>query len=60
MDFNLDTTYGYHEDKHKSKIIKYKPNSLATMNTVNTNNKYIDHCHPNLLMYKLLTSTDDE
>ena len=21
---------------------------------------YIDHCHPNLLMYKLLTSTDDE
>ena len=20
----------------------------------------IDHCHPNLLMYKLLTSTDDE
>ena len=22
--------------------------------------EYIDHCHPNLLMYKLLTSTDDE
>ena len=22
--------------------------------------KYIDHCHPNLLMYKLLSSTDDE
>ena len=21
---------------------------------------YIDHCHPNLMMYKLLTSTDDE
>ena len=21
--------------------------------------EYIDHCHPNLLMYKLLTSTDD-
>ena len=22
--------------------------------------EYIGHCHPNLLMYKLLTSTDDE
>ena len=22
--------------------------------------EYIDHCHPNILMYKLLTSTDDE
>ena len=122
MDFNLDTTYGYNNDIHKSKIIKYKPNNLATMNTVNTNIniilnreenhlnlrdsyleiefvvsddaggvfandannrlvnygmmalfssikletiggrtiEYIDYCHPNLLMYKLLTSTDDE
>ena len=122
MNFNLDTTYGYNNDIHKSKIIKYKPNNLATMNTVNTNIKiilnrevnhlklrdsyleiefvvsddaggvfankanirlvnysmmalygsvklgisggrtieYIDHCHSNLLMYKLLTSTDDE
>ena len=122
MDFNLDTTYGYNNDIHKSKIIKYKPNNLATMNTVNTNIniilnreeshlnlrdsnleielyqimlvvyllmifadirlvnygmmalfssikletsggrtiEYIDHCHPNLLIYKLLTSTGDE
>ena len=122
MDFNLDATYGYNNDIHKSKIIKYKPNNLATMNTINTNNniilnreenhlnihdsyleiefvvsddaggvfannanirlvnygmmtlfssvkletsggrtiEYIDHCHPNLLMYKLLTITDDE
>ena len=37
MDFNLDTTYGYNNDIHKSKILKYKPNNLATMNTVNTN-----------------------
>ena len=22
--------------------------------------EYVDHCHPNLLMYKLLTKTDDE
>ena len=22
--------------------------------------EFVDHCHPNLLMYKLLTSTDDE
>ena len=122
MDFNLDTTYDYNKDIHKKKIIKYKPNNLATMNTINTNIniilnreenllnlhdsyleiefvvsddaggvfaddanirlvnygmialfssikletsggrtiEYIDHCHPNLLMYKLLTSTDDE
>ena len=118
----MDTTYGYNNNIHKSKIIKYKPNNLATMNTVNTNFdiilnreenhlnlldsyleiefvvsddaggvfandvnnrlvtysmialfssvkletsggrtiEYIDHCHPNLLIYKLLTSTDDE
>ena len=37
MDFNLDTTYGYNNDIHKSKIIKYKPNNLATTNTSNTN-----------------------
>ena len=122
MEFNLCTTYSYNNDIHKSKIIKYKPNNLATMNTINTNInimlnreenhlnlhesyleiefvasddaggvfandanirlvnygmmalfssikletsggrtiEYIDHCHPNLLMYKLLTSTDDE
>ena len=36
MDFNLDATYSYNNDIHKSKIIKYKPNNLATMNTVNT------------------------
>ena len=122
MDFNLDTTYVYNNDIHKSKIIKYKPNNLATMNTVNTNIniilnreenhlnihdsyleiefvvsddadgvfandanirlvnygmmalfssikletsgvrtiEHIDHCHPNLLMYKLLTSIVDE
>ena len=122
MDFNLDTTYSYNNDIHKSKIIKYKPNNLATMNTVKTNIniilnreenhlilrdsyleiefvvsddaggvfandanirlvnygmmalfssikretsggrtiEYIDHCQPNLLKYKLLTSTGDE
>ena len=122
MDFNLNTTYGYNKDIHKSKIVKYKPNNLATLSTVNTNINiiligeenhlnlrdsyleiefvvsddaggvfannanirlvkygmmalfssvklensggrtidYIDHCHPNLLMYKLLTSTVDE
>ena len=118
----MDTTYGYKNDTPKSKIIKYKPNNLATMNTVNTKIniilnreenhlnlcdsyleiefvvsddaggvfandanirlvnygmmalfssikletsggrtiEYIDHCHPNLLMYKMLTSTGDE
>ena len=37
MDFNFDTAYGYNNVIHKSKIIKYKPNNLATMNTINTN-----------------------
>ena len=37
MNFSLGTTYGYNKDIHKSKIIKYKPDNLATMNTVNTN-----------------------
>ena len=37
MNFNLDTTYGYYNDIHKIKIIKYKPNNLATMSTDNTN-----------------------
>ena len=37
MNFNLDTTNGYNNDVHKSTIIKYKPNNLATMNTVNNN-----------------------
>ena len=118
----MNTTYEFNNDIHKSMIVKYKANSLATMNTVNTNItiilnreenhlniydsyleiefvvsdnavgvfannanmrlvnygmlvlfssvkletsggrtiEYIDHCHPNLLMYKLLTSTGDE
>ena len=126
----LDYIYGYshnyslsyNTDIHKNKIIKYKPNNLATINTINTNIniilnreeshlnlhdsyleiefvvsddaggvfaidanirlvnygmmvlfrsikletsggrtiEYIDHCHPNLLMYKLLTSISDE
>ena len=37
MDFKLDTTYGYNNDIQKNKIIEYKPNNLATMNTVNSN-----------------------
>ena len=119
MNYNLDTTYGYNNDIHKSRIIKYKPKNISTKNTVNTNIniilnreenhlnlhdsyleiefgvsddaggvfannanirlvnygmmalfssveletsggrtiEYIDHYHPNLLMYKLLTST---
>ena len=52
MDFNLDATYGYKNDIHKSKIIKYKPNNLATMNTINTNINIIlnrEENHLNLL-----------
>ena len=36
MDFNLDTTYDYNNDIHKSKIIKYKPNNPTSMNTIST------------------------
>ena len=39
MNLNLDKTYGYNNGILKSKIIKYKPNNLATMTTVNTNIK---------------------
>ena len=41
MNCNLDTTYGYNNDIHKSKVIKYKLNNLATMNTFHTNIKII-------------------
>ena len=34
--------------------------SVKLETSVGSTIKYIDHCHPNLLMYKLLTSTDDE
>ena len=36
MKFNLDTTYYYNNDIHQRKIIKNKPNILATMNSINT------------------------
>ena len=122
MVYNLNTAFDYNNDIHKNKIIKLKPNNLATGITVNTNIKinlngeenhlkiydsyleiefvvsntaggvvannanirivkygmvalfssvgleisgsrtieYMDHCHPNLIMYKLLTSIVDE
>ena len=49
MDFNLDTTYGYNNDIHKCKIIKYKLNNLATMNTINTNLNIIPNREENRL-----------
>ena len=36
MDFKLDITYGYNNDIHKNKIIKYKLSNLATMSRVDT------------------------
>ena len=54
MDFNLDTIYGYNNDIHKVKIIKYKPNNLATMNTVNTNINIILIREENLLLYQMM------
>ena len=49
MKFNLDTTYGYNNDIHNSRIKKYKPNILATMNTVNTNINIIPNREENHL-----------
>ena len=37
MDFDMSKQYMYNNDIHNSKIISYKPNNLATMNTVNNN-----------------------
>ena len=66
MDFNLDTTYSYNNDVHKSKIIKFKRNNLATMNTINTNINIIlnrDENHLNLrdsyLEIEFVVSDDD-
>ena len=52
MNFNLDTTNGYNNDVHKSKIIKNKPNNLATMNTVNTNINIILNREENYLILR--------
>ena len=52
MDFNLDTTYGYNNDIHKSKIIKYEPNNLATMNKIITNNNIILNREENHLILR--------
>ena len=35
MDFKMDTGYDYNNDILKNKIIKYKPNNLPLMNTIN-------------------------
>ena len=66
MDFNLDTTYGYNNDIHKSKIIKYKPNNLVTKNMVNTNiniilNREENHLniHDSYLEIEFVVSDDD-
>ena len=37
MDCVMKKQYMYNNDIHKSKIINFTPNSLATMNTVNNN-----------------------
>ena len=58
MKHNLDTTYCYNNDKHKNKIIKYKPYNLATMSTVITNINIIlnrEENHLNIHDYYLET-----
>ena len=65
MDLNLDTTYSYNKDTNKSKIIKYKPNNLATVNTINTNiniilNREENHSnlHDSYLEIEIVVSDD--
>ena len=65
MDFSLESTYGYNNDIHKSRIIKYKQNNLATMNTINTNiniilNREENHLnlHNSYLEIELVVSDD--
>ena len=46
------------------RLVNYGMMALFSSGMIETSGgrtiEYIDHCHPNLLMYKLLTSTDDE
>ena len=59
-----DDTGGVFANNANIRLVNY--GMMALFSSVKLENcggrtiAYIDHCHPNLLMYKLLTSTDDE
>ena len=60
----LDDAAGVFANISNIRLINYGMIALFSSVKLETSGgrtiEYIDHCHPNLLMYKLLTSTDDE
>ena len=59
-----DDAGGVFANDAKIRLVNYAMMALFSSIKLETSggrtNEYIDHCPPNLLMYKLLTSTDDE
>ena len=59
-----DDAGGVFADNANIRLVNYGKMALFSSLKLETSGgrtiEYIDHCHPNLLMYKLLTSTDDE
>ena len=65
MDFVVsDDAGGVFANDANIRLVNYGMMALFSSSKLETSGgrtiEYIDHCHPNLLMYKLLTSTDDE
>ena len=60
----LDDTGGVFANNANIRLVNYGMMALFSSVKVETGGggtiEYIDHCHPNLLMCKLLTSSDDE
>ena len=60
----LDDAGGVFANNANIRLVNYGMTALFSSDELETSGgrtiEYIDHCHPNLLMYKLLTSTDDE
>ena len=60
----LDDAGGVFANNATIRLVKYGMMALFSSVKLETSGgrtiEYIDHCHPSLLMYKLLTSADDE
>ena len=59
-----DNAGGVIANKANIRLVNYGMMALISSVKLETSSgrtiEYIDHCHPNLLMYKLFTKTDDE
>ena len=59
-----DDAVGVFANNSKIRLVNYGMMALFSSVKLDTSGcrtiEYVDHCHPNLLMYKLLSSTDDE